>query len=768
MCREPVGEGAKRVTTLGRSVIGAGDQKGRGAPLSTGVSLKPSWLSVRAATPASVWAWLRAEAAAQVERWPLWSPVSFGVGAAIYFALKREPDLGACLVVALGSLVPAILASVWGRSRLLQVAAILLAFCAVGFANGALSTHLSAAPPIPADYGVGTVEGWVVDVASPADNKGRLLIAPTRIARLRSDELPARIRIVVPHDAVVGPGEAIRATALLDPPPRPAAPGAYDFARDAWFERIGGVGVAMKPPTIISLPQPSSGLRAELWLNRLRWRVARGLADDVRAIAPGAGEAAAGLTVAVTTSHEGWLSSASADDLRGSGLAHMLAIAGLHTAAVSGFVFAALRLGVALVPWLAVRVSGKKVAAAGALIAVLCYFALSGAHPPAKRAAITASVAFIAILLDRRAISLRSLAIAALIVLALQPEAVVQPGFQMSFAATGALVAMAEIWPHRGGRISAPWPIMALQKLKDWTLALIAVSVVAGAATSPFAIQHFNRMANYGAPANLTADFLASAVMMPALAISLPIEALGLGREVLAIPLTIAAWAARGILEIGHICSTAPGASTVTPSAPPIAMLIAFLGILFGILWKGRLRWIGVPLAFSVILWPRPPAPVGWIANDGNNAAIVTNGQIVVLKPGARTYATDLWRARRGFALPKDPQQTLNSLYDCNRKGCAPLTDTEPSIGAWWSTRPPPEGVVSALCSVATVVIVRAEVEAPPECNGRIVLNKKDFDAYGSAEIFRTKTGDLRLSWSEPTRGARPWTGASDVSDSDE
>lgn len=425
-----MGEGAKRVTTLGRSVIGLGDQEGRGGALSTGRSPKPRWLAGLRRDPAAVLEWAKTETVAQIDRWPLYTPVLFGAGAASYFGLKTEPDLGACIIIALAALVPAIFASAWGKSRLLLIATILMAFGAAGFANGALATHLAAAPRIPAKYGVGTVEGWVVDVASPSDERGRLLIAPTRIARLRSDQLPARIRIVVLHDAVVGPGEAIRVTALLNPPPRPAAPGAYDFARDAWFERIGGVGLAMKPPMVVSLPAPSARLRVELWINRLRWRVARGLADDLRAIAPAAGDAAAGLAVAVTTSHEGWLAAASADDLRGSGLAHMLAIAGLHTAAVSGFVFAALRLGVALWPWLAVRVSGKKVAALGGLIAVLCYLTLSGAHPPAKRAAITASVAFIAILLDRRAISLRSLSIAALVVLLLQPEAVVQPGFQ--------------------------------------------------------------------------------------------------------------------------------------------------------------------------------------------------------------------------------------------------------------------------------------------------------------------------------------------------
>src|ERR1700761_1465884 len=140
-------------------------------------------------------------------------------------------------------------------------------------------------------------------------------------------------------------------------------------------------------------------------------------------------------------------------------------------------------------------------------------------------------------LLDRRAMSLRSLGLAALLVLLLEPEAVVQPGFQMSFSATGALVALAELWPHRTRIIHAPFFIRAIQKARDWAVALFMVSFVAGAATGPFAIQHFNRMANYGVFANLTADFVASAIMMPTLAVSLPFEAMGFGRDWLVVPL---------------------------------------------------------------------------------------------------------------------------------------------------------------------------------------------------------------------------------------
>ena len=263
-------------------------------------------------------------------------------------------------------------------------------------------------------------------------------------------------------------------------------------------------------------------------VNDIRWRVAEQLAHDIGAVMGPDDGGAAGLAVAVTTSHQDWLPAAHRDDLRGSGLAHMLAIAGLHTAALSGFAFFAFRFLIAAWPWLALRVNGKKAAALGAMIVVGAYLLLSGGHPPARRAAITASVAFLAILLDRRAVSLHSLAVAAMIVLLLEPEVVLQPGFEMSFCATAALIAVAEAWRRPSTpTFGLPWALAALQRSRDALIGLCVVSFVAGAATSPFALQHFNRAANYGVFANLTADFVASAVMMPALALCLLGEALG-------------------------------------------------------------------------------------------------------------------------------------------------------------------------------------------------------------------------------------------------
>src|ERR1700734_3167960 len=146
------------------------------------------------------------------------------------------------------------------------------------------------------------------------------------------------------------------------------------------------------------------------------------------------------------------------------------------------------------------------------------------------------------------------------------------------------------------------------------------VSLVAGAATGPFAIQHFNRIANFGVFANLSADFIASVVMMPALAVALLLELVGRG---LAAPaLFVAGWAAKSVIALGHLFATAPGAGGAASAAPEIALAVSYLGILFICLWRGHLRWIGLPLAAAVAFWPRPPAPVIWVASDGADAAL--------------------------------------------------------------------------------------------------------------------------------------------------
>lgn len=735
----------------------------------TGEALKKGLMRVaaliiamrRAATRENLKSWWAAERERQRGRGFLWFPVAFGLGATLYIALKREPP------VWWGGSAAAVAAAVYLLTRRFRGIRLWTGFAlvgALGFLLAKVHSDAMATPIAPPGLGEVRLIGWVVDIASPSEKGARLVIAPVRIEGLRAAATPGRIRIVydVPGGpaAVPPPGSAIAVATLLDPPPPPASPGVYDFARDAWFEGIGGVGIAMAPARLLSLPPPADQrLRLEMAVNALRWRVASELAAHITQVMGPNDGGAAGLAAAVTTSHQDWLANDRREDLRGSGLAHMLAIAGLHTAAVSGAAFFGFRFLIAAWPWLALRINGKKAAALGALIVVGVYLLLSGAHAPARRAAITASVAFIAILADRRAVSLHSLAIAALIIEVMEPEVVVSPGFEMSFCATAALVALAEAWTRPHTPRSVQGLVGWVQRGRDLVFGLAMVSFVAGAATGPFTIQHFNRFSNYSVFANLTADFVASVVMMPALAIALVIQALGLPDALGAPVYALAGYAAQAVIWLGHLFTTAPGSGVTMASAPTIALVVSYLGIVFACLWRGRLRWLGVALAPAVAFWPRDPAPVAWIAADGNDAAIIVDHEVVGLKPAARAYATGIWAQHRGFDQPLDPGGVAGEHFDCNRQECRPVGAARPRLAAWWTRRVPSEEKLGDLCAGADFLILRAEASPGPECRGVQVLTREDFARGGSAEIFATPAG-WRIAWAQTERGRRPWTTA--------
>lgn len=698
-------------------------------------------------------AWLEDEAAVQRLRWRLWAPVAFGGGGAIYFALRSEPALWPLLLGAIVSGAGWMAARRRGWARRLTWPLMMLACLSGGLAAAKIRTEMVAAPIAPALGEATVIEAWVVDVDSPGQRGARIVVAPVWIRGLAPDQTPVRLRATVRGDPP-RPGEAVRLFAILNPPPAPASPGAYDFGRNAFFQGMGGIAFALGETRRLDLPSAPWRLRLEMAVNSARYALAERIVARL-------GERTGGIAAAMTTSHETWISQEDMDVMRDSGLAHILSVSGLHMAIVGGFVFFAARLGVAAWPWLALRVPGKKVAALAGLTAVGAYLVVSGAPPSAERAAITASIAFLAILLDRQAVTMHGLAVAAFVVLAIQPEAIVTPGFQMSFAATAALVALVEVWPQRMREISAPWPIVAAQRFGGWLTAAVAASVVAGLATGPFAMQHFNRTAMYGLLANLGTAPVADFVLMPALALGAALEPLGLGGPFL----SVAGWGVDLMLAIGGWTARLPGAVRTVASAPDYVLPIAFLGVLFVCLWQGRLRWLGLPLAAAVLVWPRAPTPDLWIGDGGTNAAFHRQVEAVVIRPGVRAFAVDLWSRRRGLTTADRPE----AGWTCDRSSCRPETPEAGPVALWWGRDAPDTDQMTDLCRAASVVSVRAAVVAlPASCDGRLVVDGVDFTRGGAVELWRDGSDRWKAVWTADVRGDRPWARQPDpdVSDS--
>jgi competence protein ComEC len=695
---------------------------------------------------------VRDEVAAQADRWTLWTPVAFGLGCALYFLLRAEPHSAvawALAILAVGLVAAAVR---WSATRAMTVALVMTAAAAGGFAIAKLRADSVKAPIAPAAARPQVVEGWVVDVASPGETGQRLLIAPTRIGDWEAHATPARIRVTLrPEMPPPAPGSAVRLLAILNPPPPPASPGSYDFARDAYFESVGAVGLALQPPTEAAATDEAPWrLRVKMWVNDVRWRLTQRIVAEL-------GPESGGLAAAMTTGHEAFVPKEQVEALRIAGLAHLISISGLHMAIVGGFAFAAARMGVAAWPWLALRVSGKKLAAGFGLVAVAGYLVLSGAPAPAQRAAITASVALLAILVDRQAISLHALALAAMIVMLVQPEAVTTPGFQMSFAATAALVVLAEAWPRQVREIDVPWPIRLFQAAVTWTLASIAVSFVAGLATTPFAVQHFNRVSTWGLLANLTVAPISSFLLMPALAIGAALAPLGLGDA----PLAVAGIGIDLINGVARLAAGAPHAQSVVASAPNWTLAVSFVGLLLVCLWQGRLRWVGVPLALIVMWWPRPATPDVWVSNDGAAVAVREGRDAVLLRPDVKLFGSELWSRRHGLE-PLVSEAERDARYACDRWSCAPTPNAPIQVAAAWNVRRPLQaGRLEALCR-AELVILRNDFRSDV-CNGRVVLTGQDFARGGSAELYRNGQGGWAVVWAQDLRGRRPWTWGQDL-----
>ncbi|MGC0396150.1 competence protein ComEC [Bradyrhizobium liaoningense] len=473
---------------------------GRAAPAG---GFAPAGLGVWPAIVETLREWARAEAGPG--RLLPWVPVAFGGGIALYFAADHEPVLW---VVVATAAVLALGAVLLRRSRLFAPV-IMLAAVAAGFAMATWKTariaHTVLAKPLYSVALSGFVEAR--DIRERTD----LVLRVSAMEAQRSDVKLDRVRLSVRKGTAPEVGSFVQLKARLLPPISPVRPGSYDFSRDMFFQGIGASGFVMG--AITAAPPPDavgSRLRYAAFMQGLRdaidARIRATLEGDNRAIA-----------TALLTGRRDAITAPVNDAMFVSGLGHVLSISGYHMAVVAGVVFFAVRALLALIPGLAAGFAIKKWSAAAALVAAAFYLLLSGAEVATQRSFFMTAVVLIAVMVDRRAITFRTLAVAALIVLAVAPEALVHPSFQMSFAATLGLVALVQI--GMPNLLASP-DHSATARIALWggreIAMLFLASLIAGLATTPYAAFHFHRVTPYGVLANLGAMPVVSALVMPA------------------------------------------------------------------------------------------------------------------------------------------------------------------------------------------------------------------------------------------------------------
>ena len=544
----------------------------------------------------------------------------------------------------------------------------------------------------------------------------------------------------------LAPGRWLGVRAVLRPPPPPSAPGAYDFQRRAWFAGLGAVGYALGTPRAAPVPPgaETGGLRR--WLAGLR----QDIAERVRAALEGETGAVA---AALLTGKRGAIPSMVLEAMRGSGLAHLLAISGLHIGLVAGIVFFGARAALALVPALALRMPIKKWAAAAALLAAFYYLFLAGATVPTQRAFLMIGRMLLAVLTDRTAITMRPVALAAVVVLALAPEALLSASFQMSFAAVIGLVAGYEAlaprfraWRRAGDGLRAGgWRAARL-----YLSGVAITTMIATVATAPFAIYHFNRLAAYGLAANLFAVPITGLWIMPwglLACLVLPLGAEG-------VALVPMGWGIDAVVTIARTVSGWPGAVRVVPALPTVGLVLIAFGGLWLCLWRRPWRLLGVvalAAGFAAIALARPPDVL--VTGDAKLVGVrAQDGGYMLSSRRAARFSAERWLARAGerdaLAWPASGASPDGRLR-CDTLGCIYRKDGR-RLALILDSRAIPED-----CHTAEVVL--ATVPIRPACPvPNHVLDRFDLWREGAHAIW-IDAGGVRIETVAGWRGTRPW-----------
>jgi len=527
-----------------------------------------------------------------------WTPVPLALGIAAYFLCPNEPDVIVVLAVLAAALILAMLArgSITARIVLLIV---------VGFAASSVATHMYGTPMLSGRGLASRVEAVIADVERHKSGR-RILLENPVIEKLSPDETPRRIRLVIPRrlDRQAGelkPGQRFRGVARITPLSEPMVPGGFDFRRNSYFHGIGASGYALGKIEIAEPEKPEN--KAGLWFAALRQNLQAEIKKNLQ------GDKA-GLAAILLTGDKTLLSEDTAAAMRGIGLAHLLAIAGLHIGLVAGFIFFFIRALLALIPGIALRLPIKKIAAFFALAAIAFYTLQVGAPVPTRRALVMTGIVLLAIILDRISLSIRSIVLAALVLLVIWPHMLFHPSFQLSFAAVLGLISVGEAFRKR--HVHEKRGIV--KRVAHHFGALAGMSVVAMIATLPLCLYHFQEAEVYSVLANTLAIPLTGFWLMP---LSLAAEALW--------PLGLADWPMRlldpglGLLiDLSHAIANLPGAHYTPPPMPVAYLMMAVFGGLFFCLTTGRKRAVGlVALLLAVGLTFLEPRPDIFISPDG-------------------------------------------------------------------------------------------------------------------------------------------------------
>jgi competence protein ComEC len=687
--------------------------------------------------------WLSRCAEEEVEQRRLfpWIAVAFGLGILLFFAAEGQPALWAPLLGGFASAA----AAVFARRKLLAFA-VAVGFTALffGFAAGVVRMRIVDAPVLGRTV-IGPLTGFVESIEE-REAGGRLVVRLYGFGALLDEQRPGRVRVTVRDRQDLKAGDFIAANARLLPPPEAARPGGYDFARDAYFRGIGAVGsltgrVETRTPPV----PPDFGLRLAAAIDEARNNLTQRIAGAV-------GGQAGAVAAALVTGKRGLIDEETNEALRAAGIYHIVSISGLHMVLAAGTMFWLARALLALIPALALLWPVKKIAAVIAMLGATAYCVFSGSEVATERALVMTLVMLGAILVDRPALSMRNLALSALIVLAREPEALLGPSFQMSYAAVAALIAASEWARHRFPPGEPGGPVhRILRSVVSAAVALLATTIVATLATAPFGSFHFHALNPFGIVGNALAVPLVSLVVMPCAVLGVLAFPFGLDRV---------AWELMGVaveqvLRVSQWVSEFGNSTVMVPAFGTGALALMAFALIAATILISPIRVVAiVPAAAGLWLAASPERFDIYIDRDGVGAAVRGSRQPLVILGRPPAFVVEQWLKADGDGRKAD-DPALKAGTRCDLLGCvAPLPDAR-TVALVRDRR-----AFADDCSRATFVITR--LSAPATCKPPVLLDRTFFAAHGAAAIRLAPTGHEVVT-TRRANESRPWLKRADT-----
>ncbi len=685
--------------------------------------------------------WLEERLDEERGRWFLWLPVLYGAGIAIYLSANTEPPFLVSLAMLL---IASILRHFLRFTALRLIASTTLLMLAAGIFTGKLRALVVDAPVLTRSIGAATITGRIEAV----ERYQRAFRVTLRLESLDAGykgAAPHRVRLRYHAKAALPEvGSLIKLRASLRPPPEPVMPGGFDFARHHWFEGLGATGFVLGKIEVLPAGPPPWDIRVAGAISGLRQAIAARIAGVL------SGEAAA-LAQALIMGERASISEQTQAALTNSGLAHVVSISGFHMALTAGSAFWLFRAGLAFFPSLALVLPIKIWAALAALAVASFYLMISGGGVAAVRSYIMIAIMFGAYVLNRPALSLRNLALSALLILAITPESLADPGFQMSFAATAALVA---VYEERINRYGPPgsWPWLLAMPARA-VIGVVVTSLAAGLAVDPIAAYHFHRVAAYSVLGNMLAMPAISIAVMPMALLALVAMPFGMEGP----PLYVMGWGIEAMMAIAGFVSGLPGAVVPVPAFEFVCLVLIVIGGSWLLLWRGSWRFAGlVPIAAGLASTPFLSRPDIFVDREGQVIAVrLKDGRLSAPKTRKSEFSLKAWLEADGDARP--PRDVAKgSGFQCDEQSCLAVIR-----GRIVSHVLHP----AALAEDCRRAVVLTALPVTGSCPGpQVIIDKHSLWEKGAQTIrFDREMGEegvgpgIRIETVAEGRGVRPW-----------